>query len=660
MPGLGGFGAPPPGGAFAPPLLQPLSRAHLAQPLPQPHQFSQQFAPPESYAQAPPSSLGPPPNAYVRPDLLPQRPGALAVASRKRRAVWSVPAHSSFCRAGFIGDIPPELRSGDGGALLRMLQRNEGGGGPPPPLQQHALFSSLPPAPPPAPHYQPSPPLESAFAGLRFAGAPIGPPGGGLYGAPPPHRPPPPASSQAQGAPPPQHQFLFQQPPPQPQQPQGRVPPPRPHPSLPQPRPQPLPQFYGVPPPPPAPAPPPPPPAPASTAPPRVNQREVREANLAGRRDGGGEPPVLAPRPARVGGVPPAPPALKQDARAAFNARLEALVTSLQPSEQHRAAQKAVFERVEALVRREWPDAQLLMYGSCANSFGGANSDVDTCLALRSAQGGRGESQQQLVELKRAAVARIAELAEEEGGFRDVQAITHARMPVAKLVDASSGVACDVCVNNFLAVLNTRMLRDYAALDPRLRQLVYAVKHWAKRRCVNEPYTGTLSSYCYVLMCIHLLQTRRPAILPCLQGLRHTFSREVEGHGPVGYCDDLRSLAGCGSGNSESVADLLLAFFAYWSSGHDYGQSVVCVRTGGLLTKRRKGWTTRVGTERHLICVEDPFEQSHDLGRVVDRNSIEVLRREFARAERILRTAPDPLETLFEPYVAPPQEEEAQ
>lgn len=37
---------------------------------------------------------------------------------------------------------------------------------------------------------------------------------------------------------------------------------------------------------------------------------------------------------------------------------------------------------------------------------------------------------------------------------------------------------------------------------------------------------GTLSSYCYVLMCIHLLQRRSPPILPVLQQLQPaTFRR---------------------------------------------------------------------------------------------------------------------------------------
>lgn len=60
-----------------------------------------------------------------------------------------------------------------------------------------------------------------------------------------------------------------------------------------------------------------------------------------------------------------------------------------------------------------------------------------------------------------------------------------------------------------------------------------------------------------------------------------------------------------------------------------------------------KGWTKRIGSERHLICIEDPFDTSHDLGRVVDRFSIKTLRDEFKRAHRILRSSADPLRELF-------------
>lgn len=87
----------------------------------------------------------------------------------------------------------------------------------------------------------------------------------------------------------------------------------------------------------------------------------------------------------------------------------------------------------------------------------------------------------------------------------------------------------DLTVNNLLALVNTKLLRDYAAIDERLVQLVFIVKHWAKRRQVNDAYRGTLSSYCYVLMCIAHLQHRQPPILPCLQTLPPTHYRQAAG-----------------------------------------------------------------------------------------------------------------------------------
>jgi DNA polymerase sigma len=51
----------------------------------------------------------------------------------------------------------------------------------------------------------------------------------------------------------------------------------------------------------------------------------------------------------------------------------------------------------------------------------------------------------------------------------------------------------------------------------RLVSLSRFVKYWAKRRRINEPYLGTLSSYAYVLLCIYYLQTRPVPVIPNLQ-----------------------------------------------------------------------------------------------------------------------------------------------
>lgn len=70
------------------------------------------------------------------------------------------------------------------------------------------------------------------------------------------------------------------------------------------------------------------------------------------------------------------------------------------------------------------------------------------------------------------------------------------------------GLDCDVTYYNPLAIQNTTLLRTYSLIDPRVRYLAYIIKHWAKKRHINNPADGTLSSYGYLLCLIHFLQVR--------------------------------------------------------------------------------------------------------------------------------------------------------
>ncbi|KDP28719.1 hypothetical protein JCGZ_14490 [Jatropha curcas] len=321
-----------------------------------------------------------------------------------------------------------------------------------------------------------------------------------------------------------------------------------------------------------------------------------------------------------------------------LNAPFLAIYESLVPPEEEKAKQKQLLSLLEKLVNKEWPQARLYLYGSCANSFGVLKSDIDVCLAIQNADINKSE-----------VLLKLADILQSDN-LQNVQALTRARVPIVKLMDPVTGISCDICINNVLAVVNTKLLWDYAQIDVRLRQLAFIVKHWAKSRGVNETYHGTLSSYAYVLMCIHFLQQRRPAILPCLQEMEATYSVAVDDI-QCAYFDQVEKLRGFGSRNKETIAQLVWAFFNYWAYRHDYANAVISIRTGSIISKREKDWTRRIGNDRHLICIEDPFEISHDLGRVVDKYSIKVLREEFERAADIMQYDPNPCVTLFEPYV---------
>lgn len=64
--------------------------------------------------------------------------------------------------------------------------------------------------------------------------------------------------------------------------------------------------------------------------------------------------------------------------------------------------------------------------------------------------------------------------------------VSSARVPIVKIWDPELNLACDMNVNNTLALENTRMVRTYVEIDERVRQLAMVVKYWTRRRIVND------------------------------------------------------------------------------------------------------------------------------------------------------------------------------
>ncbi|TKY45725.1 Poly(A) RNA polymerase cid11 [Spatholobus suberectus] len=190
--------------------------------------------------------------------------------------------------------------------------------------------------------------------------------------------------------------------------------------------------------------------------------------------------------------------------------------------------QKQLVALLEKLVNKEWPTAKLYLYGSCANSFDVSKSDIDVCLAIEEADMDKSKI-----------IMKLADILQSDN-LQNVQALTRARVPIVKLMDPVTGISCDICINNVLAVVNTKLLREYAHIDARLRQLAFIIKHWAKSRGVNETYHGTLSSYA-------------------------------------------EKLGDFGHRNKETIAQLVWGFFYYWAYCHDYASAVISVRTGSII-----------------------------------------------------------------------------
>lgn len=74
-------------------------------------------------------------------------------------------------------------------------------------------------------------------------------------------------------------------------------------------------------------------------------------------------------------------------------------------------------------------------------------------------------------------------------GMERVVCVPHAKVPIVKFWDPELQLACDMNVNNTLALENTRMIKTYVEIDERVRPLAMIIKQWTKRRILNDAGT---------------------------------------------------------------------------------------------------------------------------------------------------------------------------
>ncbi|PWN43078.1 PAP/OAS1 substrate-binding domain-containing protein, partial [Ceraceosorus guamensis] len=316
-----------------------------------------------------------------------------------------------------------------------------------------------------------------------------------------------------------------------------------------------------------------------------------------------------------------------------------AFLSPILPTEEEYRIKEATRRQLERLAGKVSPGAKLLAFGSMANGFALKNSDMDLCCLIGKDENGKTPefNASELVET-------LGNLIRQETDFT-VMPLPKARIPIIKISRPASAelpyeISCDIGFENRLALENTRLLLSYAMVDPpRLRTLVLFLKVWTKRRKLNSPYTGTLSSYGYTLLVLFFLtHVKRPSVLPNLQRIpppRVLTQEEIElnGHN-IYFYDDVATLRQeWASQNTENVGELLMDFFRYFSKEFAYSRDVISLRTeGGLVPKDGDAWSAEVSP----LCIEDPFQVGYNVSRTVTKDGLYTIRGEFMRATRIL------------------------
>ena len=157
-----------------------------------------------------------------------------------------------------------------------------------------------------------------------------------------------------------------------------------------------------------------------------------------------------------------------------------------------------------------------------------------------------------------------------------------------------------------------------------------------------------MSSYTWICLIINFLQTRNPPILPSLQAQSHVKPKVLNSFN-VAFDSDARAHTAAAARNKDSIGTLLLQFFKYYGHEIDFETSVMSVRSGRVVSKNEKGWNLLL---HNRLCVEEPFNNSRNLGNTADDASVRGIHLEIRRALDMLIESG--LEACCEQYEYPP------
>ncbi|XP_055911950.1 non-canonical poly(A) RNA polymerase protein Trf4-1-like [Eupeodes corollae] len=239
------------------------------------------------------------------------------------------------------------------------------------------------------------------------------------------------------------------------------------------------------------------------------------------------------------------------------------------PTPAEHAIRNEVVLRIEAVVHTIWPAAVVEIFGSFRTGLFLPTSDIDLVVL------GMWEKLP-LRTLETELIARgIAEPS-------SVRVLDKASVPIIKLTDRESQVKVDISFNMQSGVQSAELIKEYKQQFPLLAKLVLVLKQFLLQRDLNEVFTGGISSYSLILMCISFLQLH---------------PRQIHSE-------------------TANLGVLLLEFFELYGRKFNYMKIGISIKNGGRYIPKEDLQREMVDGHRpSLLCIEDPLTAGNDIGR---------------------------------------------
>lgn len=213
--------------------------------------------------------------------------------------------------------------------------------------------------------------------------------------------------------------------------------------------------------------------------------------------------------------------------------------------------------------------------------------------------------------------------------FRDIIAITSAKVPIVKFIHIPTQCQCDVNFKSPAGVRNSHLIAFLLHWDKRALPLAVLIKYWSK----IHKFTGTnlMSNYSLILMVIFYLQLM--SILPSIYELQ----KNVPNHYVDGWNTAFDESMSCSNpNNSDTLYELMGGFFKCYST-FNFKEYIISPFMGRVIHKKSfehfdmseefslyKGMVSKDVRKKlkveSKICIQDPFEHNRNSsGAVFDK-----------------------------------------
>ncbi|VEN42443.1 unnamed protein product [Callosobruchus maculatus] len=154
-----------------------------------------------------------------------------------------------------------------------------------------------------------------------------------------------------------------------------------------------------------------------------------------------------------------------------------------------------IASELQMVLSRAFPQCQVHPFGSMVTGLCFRNSDVDLYIS-----GVRRRDENDVPLLY-----RLKRMLTDSNVFRYVIVIANAKIPIMKCIHTATDMRCDINLRNMLGVCNSQLIKYYMSLNPKLTDLMFIIKYWAKiHKLTGQNHLFT--NYSIAMMVIFFLQ----------------------------------------------------------------------------------------------------------------------------------------------------------